>query len=49
MNLAMNLASAHIHADRVAVRLGERHHLRELDERSARVAGLLRRARAAAR
>ncbi len=43
MNLATNLArSAHAHADRVAVRLGEQSTTyRDLDERSGRVAGLL--------
>ena len=43
MNLATNLArSAQIHADRVAVRLGDQGTTyRELDERSRRVAGLL--------
>ena len=43
MNLATNLArSAHIHADRVAVRLGDQGTTyRDLDERSRRVAGLL--------
>ena len=43
MNLALNLArSAHTHADRVAVRLGEQETTyRDLDERSGRVAGLL--------
>ena len=43
MNLATNLArSAHAHADRVAVRLGEQKTTyRALDERSRRVAGLL--------
>ena len=43
MNLATNLArSAQLHADRVAVRLGDQETTyRELDERSRRVAGLL--------
>jgi len=43
MNLATNLArSAHIHADRVAVRLGDQGTTyRDLDERSRRIAGLL--------
>jgi long-chain acyl-CoA synthetase len=43
VNLAKNLArSAHLHADRVAVRLGDQGTTyRELDERSRRVAGLL--------
>ena len=43
MNLATNLErSAHAHADRVALRLGEHETTyRDLDDRSGRVAGLL--------